>query len=131
MARRVGLEMRRTRFCVPAVALPVKDIRNRARESGAVVRGDVAVRDQQTTVYVGNLPWDTTEDDLAALFGEVGPVLDVRVIQDRVTGRAAGYGFVELSSPEYARRACAVLNGRQLNGRALLVSPARPKPPRT
>jgi RNA recognition motif-containing protein len=86
--------------------------------------------DYQTTVYVGNLPWSTTEDDLAGLFKDFGPVLDVRVIQDRVTGRASGYGFVELAHREMVAEACAALNGCVYNGRSLLVSPARPRPPR-
>lgn len=82
------------------------------------------------TVYVANLPWRTTEDDLARLFTEFGPVIDVRVIQDRKTGRSRGYGFVQLSQPEVARRAAAELNGRDYSGRRLLVGMARPKRPR-
>lgn len=80
-----------------------------------------------STVYVANLPWRTTEDQLEALFADFGPVLDVRVIQDPVTGRSRGYGFVELGAPESARRAVSSLNGYDFNGRQLLVSPARPK----
>lgn len=83
------------------------------------------------TVYVGNLPWQTTEDDLAALFeGEFGPVIDVRIIQDPVTGRSRGYGFVELASREHVPRVVASLNGCEFNGRALVVCVARPRPPR-
>jgi len=88
------------------------------------------VPNHEATVYVGNLPWQTTEDDLAALFADYGPIVDARVIQDRVTGRSCGYGFVQLSSPDLVPRACAELNGRDYRGRSLLVSPARPKPPR-
>ncbi len=84
--------------------------------------------EHQTTVYVGNLPWGTTEDDLAGLFRQFGTVIDARVIQDRMTGRSRGYGFVELTQGESVTKACAALNGYMLNGRALLVSPARPKP---
>lgn len=79
------------------------------------------------TVYVANLPWRTTEDELEALFTEFGPVVDVRVIQDPVTGRSRGYGFVELEGADSAQRAVSSLNGREFNGRRLLVSPARPK----
>jgi RNA recognition motif-containing protein len=86
------------------------------------------VSELQTTVYVGNLPWGTTEDDLAGLFRQFGTVTDARVIQDRMTGRSRGYGFVELMQGESVTKACAALNGYMLNGRALLVSPARPKP---
>lgn len=79
------------------------------------------------TVYVANLPWRTTEDELGELFAAFGPVVDVRVIQDPVTGRSRGYGFVELEAAESADQAVAALNGREFNGRRLLVSPARPK----
>ncbi len=80
-----------------------------------------------STVYVANLPWRTTEDDLVELFAEFGAVVDVRVIQDPATGRSRGYGFVELETTESMERALASLNGREFNGRRLLVSPARPK----
>ena len=80
-----------------------------------------------STVYVANLPWRTTEDELAALFEEFGPVVGVRVIQDSVTGRSRGYGFVELSTPEAAERAIASLNGREFAGRKLVLGPAEPK----
>jgi len=79
------------------------------------------------TVYVANLPWQTTEDELGGLFAAFGPVVDVRVIQDPVTGRSRGYGFVELEGAESADQAVAALNGREFDGRRLLVSPARPK----
>ncbi len=79
------------------------------------------------TVYVANLPWRTTEDELEGLFAEFGPVVDVRVIQDPVTGRSRGYGFVELDGAQSVQRAVTSLNGREFNGRRLLVSPARPK----
>lgn len=84
------------------------------------------------TVYVGNLPWESTEDDLASLFGEFVRVrvVDARVIQDPATGRSRGYGFVELSDPKDVPGVIAALNGRELDGRALIVGLARPKPPR-
>ena len=80
-----------------------------------------------STVYVANLPWRTTEDQLELLFEVFGPGVDVRVIQDPVTGRSRGYGFVELSAPESARHAVTSLNGCGFNGRKLLVCPAKPK----
>ncbi len=79
------------------------------------------------TVYIANLPWRTTEDELEELFVAFGPVVDVRVIQDPVTGRSRGYAFVELEAADSADRAVDSLNGHELNGRRLLVSPARPK----
>lgn len=83
-----------------------------------------------TTVYVGNLPWRTTEDDLLVLFRDYGPVVDVRIIQDPATGRSRGYGFVELDSAGYVHEAVASLNGTHFQGRPLMVSLARPKPAR-
>jgi len=88
------------------------------------------VVEQTATVYIGNLPWGTTEDDIAGLFGDFGPLLDVRIIQDPRTGRSRGYGFVELASPGNATKAVSALNGAAFNGRALMVSNARPKPRR-
>lgn len=90
--------------------------------------GEGAVPGHKATVYVGNLSWSTTEDDLAALFEEYCAVVDVRVIQDPTTGRSCGYGFVELRDPEEVPRVVAALNGRGFDGRTLVVSPARPKP---
>lgn len=83
-----------------------------------------------TTVYVANLPWRTTEDDLCALFQRYGPIVDARVIQDAVTGRSRGYGFVQLATPAQVEAAVAELDGLTYQGRCLLVSPARPKPRR-
>ena len=80
-----------------------------------------------STIYVANLPWETTEDDLVALFEEIAPVVDARIIQDRRTGRSCGYGFLELPSPECATRAVETMNGREFRGRLLVVSPAHPR----
>lgn len=83
-----------------------------------------------TTVYVGNLPWKATEDDLLALFRQYGPVVDVRIIQDPATGRSRGYGFVEFDGEGYVPQVVASLNGTQFQGRSLMVSLAKPKPER-
>lgn len=83
-----------------------------------------------TTLYVGNLPWRTTEDDLVSLFGEFGRILDVRIIQDPTTGRSRGYGFVEFEPTGQVHQAVTALNGREFQGRPLMVSVARPKPAR-
>ncbi len=80
------------------------------------------------TIYVGNLPWRTTEDDLVGLFGEFGRILDVRIIQDPATGRSRGYGFVEFDRSGQVQEAVVALNGKDFQGRALMVSQARPKP---
>lgn len=86
--------------------------------------------DQVATVYVGNLPWQTTEDDLARLFGQFADVVNARIIQDRETGRSRGYGFIDLAAAEQVGAVCAMLNRCQLNGRCLEVRPARAKPVR-
>ena len=76
-------------------------------------------------VYVGNLPFQTTEDDLNNLFSQVGPVESVSIITDRDTGRSKGFGFVSMDS-EAADKAIAQFNGADFNGRALTVNEARP-----
>ena len=86
--------------------------------------------EQTATVYIGNLPWGVTEDDVADLFRDFGPLLDVRIVQDPRTGRSRGYGFVELTSPDNVAKAVSALNGAAFNGRVLMVSNARPKPRR-
>lgn len=78
-------------------------------------------------IYVGNLPFSSTEADLERLFGEYGTVDSAAVITDRDTGRSRGFGFVEMSSADDARRAIDELNGSDLNGRALTVNEARPR----
>ncbi len=79
-------------------------------------------------LYVGNLPYETGESDLQSLFGQIGPVDSVQVMRDMATGRARGFAFVEMTNEDDARRAVTELNERQLNGRALTVNEARPKP---
>ncbi len=79
-------------------------------------------------LYVGNLPYETGESDLQTMFSQIGPVDSVQVMRDMATGRARGFAFVEMASEDDARRAVTELNERQLNGRALTVNEARPKP---
>jgi cold-inducible RNA-binding protein len=76
-------------------------------------------------LFVGNLSFDTTSEDLEAFFSEVGTCESVSVITDRETGRSRGFGFVEMSQPSEADQAIAELNGRELQGRQLTVSEAR------
>jgi len=78
-------------------------------------------------LYVGNLSYKVTEDDLKALFGEFGTVTEVNVITDRETGRPRGFGFVELDSNEGAAKAIASLNGKMLQDREINVNEARPR----
>jgi RNA recognition motif-containing protein len=77
-------------------------------------------------LYVGNLSFDTTEDELQSLFVEVGPVVSVTVITDRMTGRSKGFGFVEMETEKAAQEAIERLNNHELNQRSITVSEARP-----
>jgi len=76
-------------------------------------------------LYVGNLAFATTSQDLESLFSEVGTCQSASIITDRATGRSRGFGFVEMSSDSEAEQAIATLNGRELQGRKLNVSEAR------
>jgi RNA recognition motif-containing protein len=78
-------------------------------------------------LYVGNLPFGTTDQDLEGLFSESGPVASTNIITDRDTGRSRGFAFVEMESREAAEAAIQRLNGYELEGRALVVNEARPR----
>ena len=78
-------------------------------------------------IYVGNLSFDTTERDLEAAFASYGAVSTARIATDRDTGRARGFGFVEMSNQTEAQAAIAGLNGAELQGRTLTVNEARPR----
>ena len=82
-------------------------------------------------IYIGNLSFETTEDDLRDLFAENGQVDSVAIITDRDTGRSRGFGFVEMSDDGEARAAIEAVNGKELNGRTLTVNEARPRAPRS
>ena len=77
-------------------------------------------------LYVGNLPFQTTEDDLSDLFAAVGAVESVRIITDRDTGRSRGFGFIEMGD-EDAEKAINEFNGKDMEGRPLTVNEARPQ----
>jgi len=81
-------------------------------------------------LYVGNLPYETTEDDLQALFAQAGAVDSVNVMRDRETGRARGFAFVEMVSDQDAQNAISQLNEQPFGGRRLTVNEARPQTPR-
>ena len=80
-----------------------------------------------TKLYVGNLSFKTTSDDLREHFSQAGTVESASVIEDRETGRSRGFGFVEMATPEDAQAAIEQFNGKDLNGRNLTVNEARPK----
>jgi len=81
-------------------------------------------------LFVGNLPYETMEQDLEALFGQSGAVETVTIVRDRMTGRARGFAFVEMADDDGAQKAISTLHGHQLGGRALTVNEARPPAPR-
>lgn len=78
-------------------------------------------------LYVGNLSFKTTEDDLRAHFGQYGSVTDVYVAMDKMTGRPRGFAFVTMGTEEEAKQAAEKINGTELGGRQLTVNEARPK----
>jgi RNA recognition motif-containing protein len=82
-------------------------------------------------IYVGNLVWDATADDLLALFQEHGKVARAQVITDRETGRSRGFGFVEMENEAEAQKAIEELNGADFKGRPLTVNEARPREERS
>lgn len=79
-------------------------------------------------LYVGNLPYSATEDQLTEMFSRAGKVDNVRVMRDMATGRARGFAFVEMGSDEDAQKAISEFHEQQMDGRALVVNEARPKP---
>ena len=82
-------------------------------------------------LYVGGLPYATTESQLTTLFAAHGTVESARVIADKFTGQSRGFGFVEMSTTEEAKAAITALNGTQLEGRSLTVNEAKPQEPRS
>jgi RNA recognition motif-containing protein len=79
-----------------------------------------------TKLYVGNLPFETTESDLQALFAAAGQVSTVNIVGYRTTGQARGFAFVEMTDTEGAQRAIAEINQREVGGRSLTVNEAKP-----
>jgi cold-inducible RNA-binding protein len=85
----------------------------------------------ESKLYVGNLSYNASEDDLRGLFTQAGTVSSVALIKDRETGRSKGFAFVEMSTQAEAEKAISMLNGKELDGRALTVNIARPKEERS
>ncbi len=80
-----------------------------------------------TKLYVGGLAYTVTEQELEAFFAEVGKVLSAAVIKDRDSGQSKGFGFVEMEDDSEAKNAIANLNGKEFNGRTIVVNEARPQ----
>jgi RNA recognition motif-containing protein len=81
----------------------------------------------ESKLYVGNLPYSATEEELKTMFGAAGTVTSVAIIKDRESGRSKGFAFVEMSSNAEAQKAVTMLNGQNMGGRDLRVSIARPR----
>jgi RNA recognition motif-containing protein len=90
----------------------------------------ISHKERSVNIYVGNLAFTTTDDDLRQLFEPYGVVDEIRVITDRDTGRSKGFGFVEMPDSTTAKTAIAGLQGKELAGRTLTVNEAKPREPR-
>src|SRR5215510_15134383 len=84
-----------------------------------------------TKLFVGNLSFDVSENDLQDLFAQAGSVNSVNIMQDRATGRSRGFGFVEMATEADSAKAISMFSGKDLKGRALTVNEARPKEERS
>jgi RNA recognition motif-containing protein len=78
-------------------------------------------------MYVGNIPYDATEEDLRELFSEQGEIESLKIIQDQFTDRSKGFGFIEMVNEEDAKKAIATLNGKDFKGKSLTVAEAKPQ----
>ena len=78
-------------------------------------------------IYVGNLSWSMTDEDLAGLFTEFGTVTSGKILKDKMTGRSKGFGFVEMEDDEAAKAAIAALNETEVQGRKLIVNESQPR----
>jgi RNA recognition motif-containing protein len=85
----------------------------------------------ETKLYVGNLPYSATEEELQSMFAGAGTVKTVTVVRDRDTGRSRGFAFVEMETQADAQKAISMMNGKDLGGRALTVNMARPREERS
>ena len=81
-------------------------------------------------IYVGNLSYQLTDDELHEAFAQFGEVISAKIINDRESGRSKGFGFFEMADKDQGETAIAQLNGQDLKGRTLKVNEARPRPPR-
>jgi cold-inducible RNA-binding protein len=84
-----------------------------------------------TRIYVGNLPYSATNEQLSQMFAAFGDVMEATVVSDRETGQTKGFGFVEMGNEASARAAIAGLNGTEMDGRAIRVNEAQPRPERS
>ena len=92
-----------------------------------LIGGRSGVRASVMNIYVGNLSYGMSEDELRDAFGAFGEVSSVKILMDRETGRSRGFGFVEMPNQSEAETAIAQLNGKDVGGRALRINEARPR----
>jgi RNA recognition motif-containing protein len=85
------------------------------------------MKKMEAKLYVGNLPYSTTEADLQSLFAQAGTVVSAAVVKDRESGRSKGFGFVEMSNSDEAQQAISMFDGKDFQGRTLKVNVARPR----
>lgn len=85
---------------------------------------------EKNKLYVGNLPYSMTDESLAELFASFGEVTEAKVISDKFSGRSKGFGFVTMADEKVAEKAIAEMNGKEVEGRAIVVNVSRPKEPR-
>ena len=78
-------------------------------------------------IYVGNLSWQMTDEDLRTLFEQYGSVTSAKIVKDKVSGRSKGFGFVEMPNDDQANAAITALNGTEVDGRNIVVNESRPK----
>lgn len=85
----------------------------------------------ENKIYVGSLSYDTSEDGLREFFSQAGKVESVSIVIDRMSGRSKGFGFVEMATEKEAQEAIKSLNGKELDGRKVIIDKARPQKPRS
>src|SRR5262245_54173811 len=115
-------------FCFPVIVCLLSDdsVDRRPFPPASLLRL-VRGKSMSVRLYVGNLPFSVSEQDLEELFGQIGVVESANLVTDRDTGRSRGFAFVEMDSREAADAAIAELNGREIDGRQLTVNEARPR----
>src|SRR6266498_502963 len=101
--------------------------RQRRSLSGETPKGEKVKKQMSMKLYVGNLAFETSSNDLQTLFAQAGTVESVSLIEDRETGRSRGFGFVEMSTKEEGAAAVQQFNGKDLGGRTLKVNEAKPR----
>lgn len=100
------------------------------QDSSPMQDGGASAAVNPKKLFIGNLPFRTTEEELQELFGQYGELVEVKLISDRMTGRSRGIAFVQYATDEQAAAAVEALNGYEIDGRAMIVNVARPQAPR-